>query len=418
MSNSGAGRDDDAGFSHQIDQWVEDRLRSGQRSFGALVSSLPGVDPGLARLSLERLAGGNLPERQAAIAALKDCAAAPPTWVKTVDRPVPHPLDYFWGYGNDSIGSIIDHVTRATSPGDRVVYLGAPNAFDACADAMPDRAHFLLDRRDLARLAAGSSNREFRRVDLLVDDVPRLGAQAAVADPPWYPGEMCAFLWTAREVAEAGATIWTSAPPAGTRPKVDREVDSVIEWAERGGLELAERMPEGIRYRSPPFELASHRAADLGGVPIEWRSGELLRFDLTSSNGIERPTVVADELRWRSLEINEVPICVKRDAAPPAEIGEDLLGSVVGGDILRSVSRRSQIRQEVRVWTSLNRVWSSSHPAAVGAICESLRSGSLLSESVEAALCRRLGPSELEHVRQAADHLGYIVRLEREEHGI
>jgi hypothetical protein len=187
MSNFGAEREE-ACFSRQIDQWVEEGLSSGHRRFGTLVSSLPGVDPGLVRLSLDRIARADSPVQLVAKVVLEDCRSASPTWARTADRPVPHPLDYFWGYGERSIGPIVDRLTRTTSPGDRIVYLGAPNAFDACADVIPDRSHVLLDRRDFARLASMGPNREFRRVDLLIDEVPHVGAKAGVVDPPWYPG--------------------------------------------------------------------------------------------------------------------------------------------------------------------------------------------------------------------------------------
>lgn len=349
---------------------------------------------------------------------LEDCRSVSPTWARTADRPVPHPLDYFWGYGERSIGPMVDRLTRTTSPGDRIVYLGAPNAFDACADVIPDRSHVLLDRRDFARLASVGPNREFRRVDLLIDEVPHVGAKAGIVDPPWYPGEMRAFLWAAKEAADVGATLWASSPPAGTRPNVGREVASVLEWASRATLRLSAKIDAGLRYRSPPFELASHRAAGLGGVPIEWRSGDLLRLDIVSSESVERPSVTTDDLRWRSFEVNEIPICVKQSPAREVEIGEDLLGSVIEGDVLTSVSRRSRVRQEVHVWTSLNRVWSSSYPTAVAAICGLLAEGGDLADSVETVLGRRLGKSEVQHVRRVADHLAQVVRLEREEHGL
>jgi len=99
-------------------------------------------------------------------------------------------------------------------------------------------------------------------------------------------------------------------------------------------------------------------------------------------------------------------------------ISNGLLRSVVAGDVLHTVSSREPSRAEVDIWTSLNRVWASTNPLALRAICRALAERADPLAAVEADLSRRLEAVEAEHVRAAADRLTAIVKREREEHGL
>ena len=407
-------------FLSRIERWVGESMSTHQDlSFGSLVASLPGVAPGVTIEVLRRMAASECPHKDRAADLIEDCSDLEPTAAITIYRPIPHPLDYFWAYSPESIEKLAAILLARTEPGEEIAYLGTPNAFNAAAAIMPDRSHVLLDRRDVSGGPVEDANRRFAQVDLLADDVPRLGANAAVLDPPWYPDDMCGFLWAAAAASGLGAHIWMSSPPEGTRPKAEREVSEVVDWARQAGLELEEKLEGAIRYLSPPFELASHRAALLGGVPLDWRSGDLLQFRVVYPLSSGRPTAAVGEGSWRRFVIDEIPIWVKIRAGIRAEIGDGLLQGIASDNVLHTVSRRDPTRKEVDLWTSLNRVWASSHPPALEAVCGCLEGGDPRpEEAVAARLDRDLSAEERERVRRLAEDLAETVRREREEHGM
>src|SRR5581483_225186 len=178
--------------------------------------------------------------------------------------PLPHPLDFYWAFTAQSSELLLDEIAAATQPGSLIAYLGTPNLFASATERMTDRDHVLLDRSVPRTDALSSQGGRIVRVDLLRDTMPQLGATAAVLDPPWYPDHMRGFLWAASQATADGATVLATLPPAGTRPRAVAEVSDVLRWAADHGLVVLRQHPAAIRYLSPPFELASHRAAGLG----------------------------------------------------------------------------------------------------------------------------------------------------------
>jgi hypothetical protein len=237
-----------------------------------------------------------------------------------------------------------------------------------------------------------------------------------VLDPPWYPGHIRGFLWAAAQVSGAGATILASLPPAGTRPRASAEVAEVLLWAADHGLPVIRRQPSAIRYLSPPFELASHRAAGLGGIPIDWRSGDLVSFRREPASASDRPTPPDAHGMWLPFIIDEIPIWVRERTVSAERIEAPLLDSILAGDVLRSVSSRDPIRERIDVWTSLNSVWATPCPLVVQSIGRALAERGDPVRAVEVDLGRSTSPAERGHVRRAVDDLTHIVARERREH--
>src|SRR3954468_2379662 len=96
---------------------------------------------------------------------------------------------------------------------------------------------------------------------------------------------MRGFLWAAASMVRTGGQLWASFPPAGTRYAVEAETTQALEAAEQYGLELVERRENKIPYASSPFDLASHRAARLGGIPLDWHTGELIPLRVVRTLG-------------------------------------------------------------------------------------------------------------------------------------
>jgi hypothetical protein len=414
MSRSPADEQED--FARRVATWIADSLATDHVSLGSLVRGLPAVDPTTVATVLRELAAGQGPGSETARKLIKASAMAPATTAPTVERPLPHPLDFYWAFNPESTQALLDELATATQPGDLIAYLGAPNLFARAMERLADRDHVLLDRSVPRTDALSSRGGRTVRLDLLQDAIPYLGADAAVLDPPWYPGHMRGFLWAAARVSGDGATIMATLPPAGTRPRAKAEVAEVLRWAADHGLRMVRQQTGAVRYLSPPFELASHRAAGLGGIPIDWRSGDLVSFRREEASAKDRPTAPEEHGVWLPFIIEEIPIWVRERTAGAVRIDAPLLESMLAGDVLRSVSSRDPIRERIDVWTSLNRVWASPCPLVVQSVCRALAEKGNPVNAVEADLGRSASPPERKCVRRAVDDLTNVVARERREH--
>lgn len=419
MTSDYAVNDRQQEFDDEVRAWVGSALGA-EDEFGSLVRALPGVDPLLVVSALEDLVAGGGPKTSRAMAVRRQVRDEPPTHAVTLERPLPHPLEFYWAYDAGSLDMLLARLGEVTAPGDYVAYLGAPNAFVKGLTRLADRHNVLLDRSVLRTRAMRerSAGGEVRQIDLLASRLPALSARAAIMDPPWYPELMRGFLWSAASLIVVGGIVLASVPPVGTRATASVEVDDLLAWADTGGFEVIERQPGVLRYVSSPFELASHRAAGIGGVPLDWRCGDLVVLRLMRAFEHPRPRVMVNEDAWLPFVVDEVPIWVRDRDGDAGPIEGRLMAPLVVDDVLQSVSRRAPIRAQVDVWSSLNRVWSSSHPTALQALCRALADGADPAVEVEAELGRRLDSDEARQVEDTGAHLRAVVAREREEHGL
>lgn len=410
-------------FAEQVRSWTAAALTHRPPSFGALLRALPGVDPGLVSDELARTAvgSGSLAERLHARTLLADArtsrAALPPSRL-----PIPHPLDCYWPNDPFTLRALTNRLARAVAPGATIAYLAWPNAFADAGPRLPDRKHVLFegDRARAAVHRAGTALHGHRvhELDVLRDELPPLRAHAILADPPWYPTETKAFLWAAARLAAPGAAILLALPPLGTRPGIDLERREVLDWAAACGLRARTLKTGVLGYLTPPFERAALAARGIPGTPDGWRRGDLLLLEARPARLPQRPLASTDD--WREARIEDLPVRVRVDHPPPlAPISETtLLSSLVDGDVLASVSRRTALRHHTRLWTGRNRVFASSHPELLAAIVDALATGSPPATGAAAHLRRPLGPEEQQALRRVAERLKRVLALERHEHGL
>lgn len=351
----------------------EARLAAGVRRFDELVLELGGADPAAALVTLDGVASASGPYRDAA-AAIADQARSgeAPEGPLPLPLPLPHPLDYAWPFSVSARDQLLAALAAATKPGDRIDYIGAPTLHAAACAEMPDRRHLLVDRDNRHIEAAGRwSNAQVLRADLLTRHPHREPSAAiSVVDPPWYPDEANHFVAFAAQGLRVGGTLLLSFARELTRPGAAEDLQQVVAEATRHGLEEIMRSPAALRYMTPPFEFAALRAAGVECVPPEWRVADLIEFCRTRSCSVPLRPSAPDG--WTAADIGEVPFRVRADGPPT---GRSLIGSLVPGDVLPSVSRRSPVRREVSLWTARNRVFASSDPARLAAVAAAVAGG-------------------------------------------
>ena len=411
-------------FTERIAAWVGAALDE-QRppTFGALLRALPGADPGLVVDCLEVItsqAGASLSTRARAQSLLVQ-ARTPAPRRRPTSHPIPHPLDCYWPNDALTLRALTRTLGQLTPANETIIYLAWPNAFGHARSRLTDRKHLLVehDRTRAGVYCSPGARHEVLAIDVLRDELPIERAQTIIADPPWYPDELMAFLWAAARLAKPGARILLAFPPIGTRPGVESERRRVLDWAARCGLRPRDFRPGVLGYLTPPFERAALAARGLPGTPDGWRRGDLLIFEAVPTLLPSRPKV-AREI-WHNAHLDDVPMRVRIDdgtASVDVFCIHNLLESIIDGDVLPTVSRQAALRSRTRLWTSRNRVFSSSHPRLLAAVLDATAGGQSVERVATDQLDRRLDSHELEAVKTVSLRLRALAEQELREHGL
>ena len=270
---------------------------------------------------------------------------------------------------------------------------------------------FLLDADRLiaARLSSGHPCQTVQICDVMRDPLPQCRGELVIADPPWYEGEICSFLWSASFLVNVGGNIIVTLPTLGTRPRVLTERDRILNWANHLGLKLRNLEESALAYISPPFEINALVASGLRNVPLNWRRGAFAIFEKTQPTSSPRPSPPPAE-RWKEEVIEDVRIRVRN--AERNAWGSPLLQPLVTGDILPSVSRRDPRRDLVDVWTSGNRVFQCAGGFVLTRILAAIAVGSSAQSAVLSALKCPLTNNETEQVSSAVRAVEELVLTE------
>lgn len=344
--------DTDAAFRREASIWLQSLTDETITDLQAVFRLSPGYYP----TTLAELWRGEVGRR-----GLIDVEIAQLRSNRDARLPVCHPGDYEWRFTAESALILLDQATSGLPPSAVVAHLGTPTTFVRGHEHHMALRHVLLDRNRSLIEALGALG-DVHHIDLHSDDPPRLEAEAAILDPPWYPADTYTFVAAANRVCELGARIVLCQPTLATRPGVAEERAALLDELPRLGF-LYREVTARIRYQMPHFEASSLRVAapDLL-VPNDWRVGDVLILEkISDAAALLKPAVLAES--WQDAIFGPVRIKLRRTEAPN-------LGSLIPGDVLDTVSRRDPMRKRIGLWTSGNRVFSLEDPAAIGRIIE------------------------------------------------
>ena len=271
-----AADDAPAEFAKTVESWVGAALESAS-DFGALLGLLPGVDPVVAVEALDALACGTGVIAQSARAMRRQIAAVPPAARPTSERPIPHPLEFYWAHDRPSVEALVARLAVETGPGDDIAHLGTPNIFASALESLADRRNVLFDRSVPRTQVLGDiGHADVRQVDLLASPLPALRARAAILDPPWYPPLMRGFLWAAACVTRPGAIVLASLPPLARVHRRGPKSKNCSGGRERGDLSSWNTAQERctmslLRLKSPHIGPRRSEAFRSTGAVAIWR---------------------------------------------------------------------------------------------------------------------------------------------------
>ena len=411
-----------------VDDWVRAAVTAGRghaSGFDDLLTALPGVWPPEVLAALDRLRASDALTRdehaRARRRTLETQAVAVQRYAATL--PPEHPLDYDWRFSDDTADVLARCALRATGVSDTIVLLGAPTVLRALLELRPSRRAVLLDA-DAAVVDAvsahatepGGAGQRADVCDLGRDVLPPLLGACVVADPPWYPEHLRAFLWAAARLCRPGGTILLALPPPGTRPSVVAERRGVLAAARGYGLDLLAEHPSALAYATPPFERNALVAAGVADPPSGWRRGDLAWLRRRAGRvTVPRPPAPEDPTAWDEVIVRGVRVRVRRSARTrtrPAPVPAELLVPLVDGDVLTSVSRRDPRRHQVDVWTSGNRVYRSDATPVVRELLRAVAAGRDAPSAVGAHLRRPLALAERDTVSHALTRIERFVAVE------
>lgn len=126
MSHSAANGEQTV-FLGRVGAWIEARLAEHDH-FGSLVAALRGVDPVVVAATLRQLADRRDASGCAAASLLADAERVPATTAATRERPLPHPLEFYWAHSDESVDEIIGELAARTEPSAVIAYLAPPTS--------------------------------------------------------------------------------------------------------------------------------------------------------------------------------------------------------------------------------------------------------------------------------------------------
>lgn len=378
---------------------VVDALASNPQTFAELLGQLPNIYPTDLRPVLD-----NLRAQGYQVPPPTDVNGSQPTQSQL---PTAHPLDYEWRF-TVAAGAYLSQLVNQLSPNGTIVLLGAPSLF--LSHSGTQHVHLIDANAALHSYLPTGDDRSFHCADLLAETPSSLQAQLVLADPPWYPEHLAAFLIVASELLADGGTLLLSLPGAGTRPTIHEELASLHKLATDAGLRHDHTLTRVLQYDTPTFEKNALRAAGIT-LHIPWRHGDLAQFTKAGPCRAARSTAPPEQ--WVEYALGTVRLRVRAHTLD--EFYDPRLISLVPGDVLPTVSRRDQRRAHARVWTSGNRIYDTHGMGALHVILNALRDGNDPRDAVATAIGRALDLQEQQIVTEAAQQVRELIEVETAE---
>lgn len=387
----------DSNYDRRLDetwaiQHVQSLLDLGHTDFNALLKQAWGMSPFVIKRVLDELGVPTVfGESYSSNGASKPDHA---------DRlPIQHPLDCSWRFTRESSIQLLNYSVRQfDSPtlliGCPSIAVNAAKAHTDCGITLVDIDGWTLD--EVNKIAPEINCIE---LDVFAERIPGGLYTTVILDPPWYPVEMNAFIVAASQAVDHNGTVVVVIPPKGVRRSAEYEIQTMIADAVKSGLNLCDYLHGSVNYYMPFFERQALRAANLGQVHPEWRQGDLLVFR-RSDKSVEHasPQQAQPYSQWSELKLESSRV---RFASQPTHGATSELESILPGNILPDISRRSPYVARASVWTSGNRIFASSDP-----------------DSLRLALSCIIDGKPLEarpSLAHAAQELYHIMLLEMEE---
>lgn len=384
-------------------------------SFDDLVTRMAGADPMLVWSLLHDAAGSGshrLGNRARLTIRESQRQMSAPLADTDPDLPAPHPLDYEWRFTRPTRQTLMERAL-AHSPRS-ILLLGCPTVALTLLSQHPELPVTLVDDNPALPeltdiIGRRSSTYRQLRVDLIANPGVTTGidADVVIADAPFYPDAMDAFLQAATAGARHRARLLFVLPRFGSRPSAESDVALFYRRAAMSGLRLIRTDKGAVRYLTPPFEEKALRSAGLPNVAHGWRSADLAAFLRARASEPAVATTASERDRWQEVIAGGKRWRVRNDqGGSTVVIG--LYPNASGSRVLDTVSRRDVRRHNANVCTNDNEFYATANPALFIQILDSIATGNDPIRRVEDSIGRVLSPDECDEVNLVCSLIGSL----------
>jgi hypothetical protein len=222
-----------------------------------------------------------------------------------------------------------------------------------------------------------------------------------LADPPWYPEYYQAFIDRAKQLLRLHGILFVSVLPWLTRPGASVDRALLVQHAFDRGFDIIAAVPGLLHYESPRFEKTT--LATVGIEVSSWRRGDLFVFRNVGKLTSEPPKPDIDASSWHRFVLGPMQVLVIEGTG----IGEFEFSPVApDGPVLPSVSRRSNLRRQIHIWTSGNLAYATTRQEVVRYALGQLQAGNPFGEVLTTSKREfELAPREVERLETLLEEL-------------
>jgi len=322
--------------------------------------------------------------------------------------PIPHILDSDWRFTSQTTKYLGEYVKKLLKPQSNLILIGVPSLFLLLNEnkTLIDSATLLIERNNIARNFTGNPN-------IICGDVRNVRlyncSDAILCDPPWYIEATKYFLDSAQAMLKKDGVLLMIVPPKGVRPSVEEEYKQLIEYAAERKLNFSKILNNSLNYVTPPFEINTLKNEGITSFPLDWRKGSIMIFTKEQDTALssELPTE-NKQTEWLDSEIQNIRFKV-RDYVDPDQ--KKPIDHLCKNDIYPTVSMRLELKNNVNIWTSGNRVYRCKTPVLFRMTLAMVHTHGFSRSKIYSVL------NETEETKAYLDLIEKIVKIEEKEYG-
>ncbi len=291
----------------------------------------------------------------------------------------PHPADYDWRFNSNTIKKYLQDLSRFSEK--KVALLGVKTIFPGLVNKNIDTTIF----NKSSSLLNDFRNNGYK-VGLIECDLFKQHPEfynsfhLAIADPPWYPEYYEAFMSRGYEFLKVGGLLHVSVLKDLTRPHADIDRKNIITNAQDMGFQLIEIIPDYFTYETPSFEKNTLKIYDLQCE--DWRKSDLFVFQkIKITENTKITTQKKDHESWLEFNWDKKKIKIRKKVIHNGDVFS-YESADPNGIVFTNVSRRSQYRDRIDLWTSDNLAFKVYRPQIIILFLESISSGKSSAEAI------------------------------------
>lgn len=321
--------------------------------------------------------------------------------------PIPHILDSDWRFTSNTTKFLCKYLKNILKPQNNLILIGVPSLFLLLNEnkELVEMATLLIERNNIAQNMTGNPN-------IICGDIRNVRlyncADVVLCDPPWYLDSTKYFLDAAQAMLHKDGILLMIVPPKGVRNSVEKEYSELINYADGQGLRFVEILNGALNYVTPPFEMNTIINAGVKSFPVDWRRGSMMVF--TKKDTISKASTVSTELyqsEWLEVQVQNVRFKV-RDYTDSHQLKP--IEHLCKNDIYPTVSMQLNLKNDVNIWTSGNRVYRCKNPFLFRTALSLVQTQGFARNNIFAVL------NKTEETMEYLDLIEYIVKTEDSEY--